>query len=393
MNKKQRIKNKFFAFFHCSLFIVICYLFLMFVISCKKPNETVLSQGLVSPFASFRDIPGITVEEIAAIELLQKEHKTFSYGMSLTTEAFIRENSESGYSGAETGGYAALFCEWLTGLFGIRFRPELYTWNDIIEKLNSGEIDFAGNMTPTEERRKTYYMTDPIAERQYKMMLLGGRPSLNRIAAERPIRYAFLEGAVTANDVALVSMPGTYEAVFVGNFADAYKTLESGEADAFIGESVAEASFDVYGDVYSEDFFPLIFGLVSMTTAKEELQPVISVITKAQRNGAMPYLNKLYNQGYEDYKKNKFFRQLIEEERLYIQNHPVIHFAAETGNYPVCFYNASEKQWQGIAIEVLHEVEQLSSLHFVHDNDKNASFTDQLKMLEDGKVAMITELI
>jgi hypothetical protein len=56
-----------------------------------------------SPFSTFQDIPGITMGEIAEIEALQQKYESLSYGMTLSTESFLTDNSE-------IGGYSTLFC-------------------------------------------------------------------------------------------------------------------------------------------------------------------------------------------------------------------------------------------------------------------------------------------
>jgi hypothetical protein len=68
---------------------------------------------------SFRDIPGITQEEISAIEALKKKYDSFVYGLEPTVDAFIGADGE-------TRGYAVLFCEWLSRIFVIPFRPAFY---------------------------------------------------------------------------------------------------------------------------------------------------------------------------------------------------------------------------------------------------------------------------
>jgi signal transduction histidine kinase/CheY-like chemotaxis protein/ABC-type amino acid transport substrate-binding protein len=365
------------------------------VSACAKDSRPVDSHDLAqSPFASFRDIPGVTHEEIAAIEALQRGHKSFVYAMTLSTEAFLKESGEGSESDAgETavGGYAALFCEWLTDLFGIQFKPEIYAWSDLVEKLNAGEIDFAGNLTPTEERQKIYFMTDPIAERQYKTIQLAGSPSLDRIALTRPLRYVFMEGAAIAGTVASVTESGTYEAIFVNNYEEAYRALEN--ADAFIGDSAVVLSFDAYGDVHEGDFLPLIFSPVSMATAKDELEPVISVITKAQRNGAMPYLNNLFNQGHDEYKRHKFFTHLNDEEKAYLRDTVSVPLVTQYFNYPIVFYDTHDKKWDGISFELLHEVEKLTGLTFKVVNDEYTEMPDLIAMLSDGRGHIFTDLI
>ena len=258
---------------------VLAVILLLTAISgCGKTGSTDESAGTVSPFASFRDIPDVTEDEIVAIERLQKERAVFTYVMSLTTEAFSKENGE-------LGGYAALLCEWLTSLFDIRFKLELYPPDELIPKLRTGEFDFAGNVSVTDEHLEVYYMTDPIAERQYKRILLEKSHNLNQISLERPLRYAFPEDYISGDTVDLMMEDGTFEDIWVKNFGEAYRALENGDADAFIGTSAVEAGFAEFGNVYSEDFYPLTFSSVSMATARTELRPFISIVTKALRNG------------------------------------------------------------------------------------------------------------
>ena len=98
---------------------------------------------------SFRDIPGVTEDEIKAIETFQKQSASFVYGMPYSTEAFMKEDGE-------IDGNVILLCEWLSALFGIQFEPALYEWSDLIAKLNTSEVNFTGAMMVAEERMETY---------------------------------------------------------------------------------------------------------------------------------------------------------------------------------------------------------------------------------------------
>jgi CheY-like chemotaxis protein/nitrogen-specific signal transduction histidine kinase/ABC-type amino acid transport substrate-binding protein len=363
--------------------LIVCAITIYTTACLRGPDEIPPNTAL---FKTYRDIPGITAQEIAAIEAIKEKHNTFIYGLTLTAEAFLEENSE-------VGGYSALFCEWLTELFDIRFQPKIYDWNDLLGKINAGEIDFAGNMTLTEERRKIYYMTDPVAERQCKTIQLAGSPSLDRIALIRPLRYVFIEGAAIAAAVASLTDTSTYEAIFVNNYAEAYSVLENGDADAFIGDSAVVLSFDTYGDVQTGDFLPLIFSPVAMATVNAELEPIIRVITKAQRNGAMPYLNNLFNQGYEDYKKHKFISHLNDEEKAYLRDTVSVPLLAQYFNYPIVFYDTHDKIWDGIAIDLLREVEKLTGLAFQVVNGDHTEILDLMAMLSDGRGHIFTDLI
>ncbi|MCL1927786.1 MAG: ATP-binding protein [Treponema sp.] len=357
------------------------------VTCCKidtgKPAET---NNTISPFASFRDIPGITNEEIKAIEALQKQNRTFIFGKALSTEGFYKNDGE-------IGGYVTLFCDWLSGLFDIQIKIVGCTWGELIPKLNSGEIDFTDDLRATEERLKIFHMTPTIVVHPVKAMRIRNSPPLAQIAESRPVRYAFEGGAAVGRDVMAALEDGTYEALFSNDYDAIYRMLKDGEADAYICVSVSESVFDQYLDVVAEDFFPLIFNKVSLAAANSDFAPIISVVTKAQQNGITPYLNHLYIRGYHDYMKHKLFTYLTDEERAYISTHSVIPVAANFDNYPVCFYNSRENEWQGIFFDLLDEITSLTNLSFTIVNDEKADWPVVQEKLIRGEAAFVAALI
>jgi signal transduction histidine kinase/DNA-binding NarL/FixJ family response regulator len=354
---------------------------------CKNDSKSEPKQAPV--YTAYRDIPGVSEDEIAAIEGLRERTVSFVYGMNLTTETFYDEYGE-------IRGYAALFCDWLTDLFGIPFKPAIYEWGDLVDGLESRAIDFSGELTATAERRKTYIMTDPIAERSIKFMRIIGSEALSKTAKTRPLRYAFLKGTTTPTVVTPLIVD-RFEAVYIDDYDTAYRLLKNDEIDAFFDEGIAEAAFDGYGDVTAEYFFPLVYGPVSFTTQNPVLEPLISVVQKALQNGGMQHLIDLYNLGQREYMRHKFFMQLNAEEQAYIEQHvksgSAILVAAEYDNYPVSFYNSQENQWQGIAFDVFAEIEALTGLSFKCSNDKPAEWPVLMNMLESGRASLITEMI
>jgi signal transduction histidine kinase/CheY-like chemotaxis protein len=339
-------------------------------------------------FRSYQEIPGITTGEIDAIEQIKKQRDSFIYAAPYTTEMFYKEDGS-------IGGYTALFCDWLGGLFGIQFKPRITEWDKIIEGLAKPEIDFTGSLTATDERRKIYFMTDAIAERSITIMRIEGSEPLSVLGKIRSLRYAFLEG-VTTHDSISPYLQEEYEAIFVGDYEAAYQALKTGTADAFFEENPAEAAFDIYGDVYAEDFFPLIYAPVSMTTQNPELAPFISVVQKALEAGMMLHLTRMYNQGYQDYLRHRLTMQLTDEEREYIHLHntqkTAVKIAAEYDNYPSSFYNSHENKWQGTTFDILTEIERFTGLSFAVVNEPGTEWPDLLHMLENGNASMITEL-
>jgi signal transduction histidine kinase/DNA-binding response OmpR family regulator len=364
-----------------SIFFVV--LLSLSLLSCGNSGNSTVDEKF--QYASFRDVPGVTEDEIKDIEALRKQTGSFVYGMTTGTESF----SANGV----IGGFSALVCEWLTGLFGIPFKLVIYEWGDLVKGLETGEVDFSGDLTPSDERRKTYFMTGAIAQRTIKYFRIKDSQPLAEIAEERPLRFIFLEGSTTYNSILSSNVYAGFEVVFIRDTESAYELLKSGNADAFLVENIVEAAFDIHGDVITEDVFPMIYSPVSLTTQNPKLQSIISVVQKALHNGGPRYLSLLYNQGQREYLKHKLFMQLSEEEEEYIQTHPVVLFVAQNDNYPVSFYNTQEKKWQGIAFDVLGEIQTLTGLAFEIANDHDIDWPFILEMLEDGRASMVTELI
>ena len=338
-------------------------------------------------FGSYRDIPGISSEEIKAIEKLRAERKYFVYGTLASTEAFY--NSQTG----NLSGYSVVFAEWMSKLFGIPFKPVVLEWNEILEGLESGLVDFTGDMTPTEKRREKYFMTDPVAQRTLRYFTIAGNPSPSVIANTRPPRFAFYENSVAYDFVVSSQVYSEFEAFFAEDIKSMYKLLKSGKVDALVEESIQEAAFDKYGDVVGEDFFPFRYSPVSLVARNPSLEVIISVVQKALENNASSMLEGLYSQGEQEYRRHKFYNMLTDEERQFIRKNPVIPFAAEHYNYPISFYNKYKKEWQGIFFDVLDIVSVKTGLSFKLVNDRYAEWTDLLRLLSSGEAYMISELI
>ncbi|MDR2580463.1 MAG: transporter substrate-binding domain-containing protein [Fibromonadaceae bacterium] len=366
--------------------IKICILFMAVFLSAMLSacTESGKQSNKSLGFTSFRDVPGITKEEIKAIEALKEQNNAFVYASTLGTEAFIKEDGQ-------IGGYIAMFCDWLTTLFGIQFVPEIHELGNLYDRLNSGKIDFAG-ITVAPQLADLYISSDPIANRTVKIMQIAGSQPLDVIATYRLPRYIFLEGSVTYADVSALLAPGSFEATFYDDYEIIYQMLLNDEADAFIAMGTAEGAFDHLGYVVSEHFFPLIFNPVTMTARNQEYEPIISVVTKALRNGGIQYLTHLYNLGYEKYLTHKLSLRLTPEERQYIKDNPVIKIGAQYYNYPIDFYNSHEKEWQGIMIDILNEISSLTGLTFEIVNSPNTEWPQIMQILENKEVSLVTQL-
>ena len=236
-------------------------------------------------------------------------------------------------------------------------------------------------------------MTDAIAERSLKMFRLQDSETLPSINSERLLRYAFLEGATAA---AYINEASEYEfsTRFVQDYDEAVTLLREGQIDAFFEDGSAEAAFDEYEDITAEEYFPLIYTPVALSTGNPAFAPIIRVVQKYLEHGAIFHLTDLYNLGEQAYQKQKLLTHLAEPERAYLDSRQdSIPIAAEYDNYPASFYNETEGEWQGIAHDVLAQISALTGLRFEIVNAPDASWSELLSALEAGEVALITELI
>jgi len=336
-------------------------------------------------FTSFRDIPGITEDEINAIELLQRTRNNFRLSSIYGTEMFVGEDGR-------IAGFSAHLCRWLSELFEIPFVPSIVDWDGLIEGLENKTIDFTGELASNYERRQIYYMTGDIAVRQVITLRMVDALPLQEIAEERILQFGFLRGDPIADIIARVERH-EFEAIEVGDNLQAYEMLVSGEIDAFFNENSAEAAFGFFDDVVASIYYPIRYIPVSLSTQNSDLSVIIDVVDKALENGAIHYLTMLYNQGHQDYLRHKFIMMLTDEERDYIRVNPIIPFAAEYTNYPISFFDSRSGEWDGIAIDVLREIEDLTGLVFERINDESMNWSELLRMLEDGQAAVISSLI
>jgi signal transduction histidine kinase/FixJ family two-component response regulator/HPt (histidine-containing phosphotransfer) domain-containing protein len=330
----------------------------------------------------YRDIPGVSSGEIKAVEALRESGASFVYGAMTGTESFYTVDGS-------TQGYSVLFCDWLTRLFDIPFTSRIYTWDQLISGVEALEIDFTGEIPPSSQYAKNYIMTGPITDRTVKRIQL----QANR-AAPLPStpRYGFLEDSPVL-ELVTPYLAEPYVIVPLKNRLPVYNMLRSGEIDVFFE---ADVTFVEYPDVAVEDFVPLIRSAFTLATRNPALEPVISVLQKYLDRGADYHLTALYNQGTEEYRGHRFLMSLTMEEADYIELHQpssaIIPIASSYDNYPVCFYNEREQQWQGIALDIIGEIAKLSGMTFYPSTKKTDNRPVIIEMLKSGDVSMVCEL-
>ncbi|MDR1508216.1 MAG: transporter substrate-binding domain-containing protein [Synergistaceae bacterium] len=368
--------------------MILIFALIVMGVSCGAATPGNSSEAPIT-YTNFRDIPGVTAEEVQAIDALIVKYrdKGFSYGTFPSTESFAKPDGT-------IGGYSALFCGWMSQLFGIKFTPETYDWDALYDGVAEGRIDFTGELTATPERRETFFMSRAFVERAIVAFRQNGSLSFEEIMKTRPLKFGFLNGSNTA-DLILDSSPYNITPIYGDSLESVAALIPTGEADAFLAEEHGETTMPEGWHI--EKLFPLVYSPSSFSTGQKELAPIVSVLDKYLAQAGMKYLLTLYNKGHEDYYKSALYSKFTEPEKAYLQtrveNGIPIKLIAESDNYPSSFYNAKEKQWQGISINVLDKICDLTGLRYEVVSSEDSVWADNLAGLERGGADMLTELL
>ncbi|MCL2441619.1 MAG: ATP-binding protein [Treponema sp.] len=361
-------------------------IFLIMFSGCEKYNKSPVSPDTrKSPFNSYCEFPGVTEDDINAIDIIRSSVDELILGAFLSTETFINENGE-------LGGFSVLICEWLTELFDIPFRTKLYDDNDLWTDFEAGKVSFTREKKPAHLTEKTYNIDGAIASRPFTYFRIPGSEPLSVIARSRPLRIAFFE-ETAVHQIVSPLINYNFEAISFNNITAVYEALKNNSIDAFIGESTFEAVFDTIGHVETSIFIPLLHSPVPFMTLNPFYEPIISVIKKGLSDplGAR-HLSELYYLGDKDYKRKKMFTRFTEEERAYLENNSFVNIMTEYSNYPVTLFDRRTNEWQGIDFDLLREIELLTGLEFRVFNDPHTDWGELLAIIESGEVPMASDL-
>ena len=356
------------------------------VSGCKNTNKE--RQAGTRIYTSYREIPGVTDDEITAIEALKAQREKFTYGALLATEAFEMPDGS-------LAGFTKEFCEVLSGLFDKNFTLKLYDWDELIYALETQSLDFTGDLPPTEERGRAFNRSQPIAERMLRIFTHVD----SDIRTESDIsglRIGFLTDSATAAAITHI-YDLTFTTVAVDNYDEAARLIDNGGIDAFIHEAVADPAFSSYSFIRSQVLFPIIHSPVSLATANPDLAPIITVINKYIDAGGLERLYELYKNGDIEYSKRKLFQTFTPDELEYVndlaQRNAAVAVAFENDNYPVSFYNEKDRAYEGIAVDVLAEITNLTGIRFESAVSKDVTWAEIFDKLSTGEVKMVSQLL
>ena len=370
---------------------LLAFLFVFFIYyGCGREYENPNDNSFINSISSFREIPGITAEEIAAIENLKSSRKTFSYGVTISNETFMQQDGV--YSG-----FTPRLAEHLSALFGIPFVLEAYDRDELINRLDAKTIDFVSELALTDENKQKYYMTSPVAERALRVLVKKGAGSIQKTVDLSGANVGFLRGSVTEELIKKIYPMLSFKSVNINSIGQAAQMLMTGTIDAIITEETADLYFKNYGNITGLNILPFISTQFSFTSSNAELGPVISAISKYIEAGGVDKMHILFARGDFEYARFLFEQSLTPEEKAYIAglktSRAMIPIAMEADNFPLCFYNDNQKEFQGVGVDILKEITLLSDIEFNAVTDEKTSMVEILEMVKNGKAAFDTEMI
>jgi len=349
----------------------------LFIVACTADEEP------VSPaINSYRDIPGITQEEIDAISALRAMDRDFVYAMPLGEETFLQTDGT-------IAGFSVYFVQWLSEFFDLPFSIEIVLWEELMHGLENGNIDFSGQLMSSPERLEIFEMAGPIASRALDYATLRGAPDLHDLG--RAPKFAIFEGAVSQY---LLLEAGTFdyiELVYVSNLYMAMEYLLGGYADAFLGVGTQQLDI-LHPEISAHLVYPPLFRNPYFSAQNPELFPLVHILQRYLENGGIRTFGEFYSRGIHRMRHNQFLLSLSEEDREfkhYFAETPVFHVGLSDANYPISFFNNLYGEMQGVAIDIIRELSQITGLNFEYYIIDSTDYTESHGILEADNIAII----
>ena len=352
-------------------FIVLIYGFT----NCEQKKET----GPVSynNIKDYKDIPGVTNEEINIIEELKVNHPNIAFGTIPSSEAFFLEDGTY-------AGFIIKFCELLSDIFDIQFVPEILSKKTLADALENKTINFTNEFSSLSNINKVYIMSHPITERSLYAFNLKNAMKIDSENDLKDLKIGFFDQNIFAQSIKEAYPLISFKDVIIDENDDVISLLESGTIDAFIVDVLKSFSYRRNYLLQYNEIPTLVYIPVLLTTIDPDFEVIISIMNKYVQAGGIDTVFKLYIDGEQEYAKYVFSHLLSEEEKSYLNNiksnKEKISIALETDNYPVCFYNEIEEEFEGIAVDVLSEISNLTDLEFEIATNRNTSFEYMLNM-------------
>jgi len=358
------------------VFLLLFILSIIAFAGCQAEPSTI---GIRSDI-SYRNAPGITLQEIDAIAALRAQNRTFTYAMILGDEAFF-------YEDGTIGGFSAHLADWLSKFFDIPFVVKIVTQDELFSGLMDGSLDFTTQLVHGQRDVPVYAYAGPITMRAIEYAVLAGSPELRDL--NRPPHFVMRQDSTTHRTISNSGMFEGFELTIADDlYGHALELLVSGYADAFLGSSAPHLSL-LHPQIITRLAYPPVFRATYFTTSHQELAPVTAVLQKYLDSGGIHTLAEFYSQGMDDFRLHQYRFTLTPEEIVFMDSGIVVRVGVFHDSYPFIFLNDITGEFEGIVIDIFDILERNSSLTYELYIGYAFEFQRMLDMLEAGEIDVL----
>ena len=370
----------------CLILIVLLLLFGTLFSSFASETNTAPSEQKTPH--SYRNIPLLSDGQIQAVDTLKTKHEAFTILASQSEDSFDSIDGKPSF--------LQLLASLLTEFFDIPFQVKYFdTRREALAHMSEGDFYF-GEIAETSPLANTGKAIVPIDHPVYLYAAQNGAPLEFFINTQQTPRLAFIEDSIVWDKIKNV-FPTSFEVVWVERYSDVIELLESNAIDYFMSDGTLDIYFNKYPNIVRKDFFPFVYTQNSLYIQDSELLPFISAIEAYFQGEGFQRVQELHQTGLINFDEYWFFLLLTAEEKAYIQNHLAqadpIPFGASYDNYPVCYFDKSSAAYQGISIDVLQKITELTGLRFAPHNTSQTPWHTILDDLTNQRIPLVSELI
>ena len=266
-----------------------------------------------------------------------------------------------------------------------KLKIESSSWNNIYEKAKNSKIDLILDITPKKEREEFFFFSKPYLQIPHVIVSKSEQKPFKSLEDLKGKTVALEEGVGTISD-----LKNNYPQIDIKTFENTTLALDAvsrGLADAYIGNRAVvtyKLSTELLNNLKIDSVDTTrVPSLLTIGVPKN--YPILySIIQKAMDELTPQEFNQIYKKwSSEDWIELK----LTNQEKEWLQNNPIIKFAADPNYMPYESFD-SNGNYVGFISTYLTSIEETLGIKF--DIIKTDSWQETLEYAKDNKIDMFT---
>ena len=322
----------------------------------------------------------LIITSMIPIHSLGKERKTIKIGY-IDYARFIEEETTDEYSG-----YGVEYLEEIAKYTNWNYEYIYDTWENCLQKLEAGEIDFLLNAQYSKERDEKFDFSKYSCGKEYGVLLVKSDNDTfyyNDIQAFNNCEIGFLKGSFQNKEFAdyAKKMGFQYNSKEYDTDELMQNALQTGEIDAMVAGSLSwKDTFRVVAKFSVDPFY-----FMTKEGNEELLEPLDDAMKQIQCNN--PYFEMQLYEEYYGTSVTSTQPLFTKSEMSYINDTKNLRVAYLKDWYPYSYYN-EKGEAAGALIQLCKRIEKLSGLQFTYY--PYDSLEDMNRDMDSGKIDLIS---